>query len=66
MLVEVTDSQTGKIFTNSTLLIVKVTYGAEETEVERAKQVSCYEIPQLVVNPDGSIKQVFVKVCVLP
>jgi hypothetical protein len=48
------------------LLIVKVAYGVEETEVERAKQVSCYEVPQLVVNPDGSIKQVFVKVCVLP
>jgi len=66
MLVKVTDLQTGKIFTNSTLLIVKAAYGTEETEVRRAKQVSCYEIPQLIVNPDGSIKQVFVKVCVLP
>jgi len=62
----VTDSQTNKIFTNSTLLVVKAAYGVEETEVRRAKQVSCYEVPQLVINPDGSIKQVFVKVCVLP
>jgi len=66
LLVNVTDAATNKIFVNSTLLIVKVAYGAEETEVKRAKQVSCYEVPQLVVNPDGSIKQVFVKVCVLP
>jgi hypothetical protein len=66
LLVNVTDAATNKIFVNSTLLVVKVIYGAEETEVRRAKQVSCYEIPQLVVNPDGSIKQVFVKVCVLP
>jgi len=66
LLVEVKDSQTGKIFTNSTLLVVKVVYGAEETEVKKAKQVSCYEVPQLVVNPDGSIKQAFVKVCILP
>jgi hypothetical protein len=66
LLVNVTDATTNKIFVNSTLLVVKVAYGAEETEVGRAKQVSCYEVPQLVVNPDGSIKQVFVKVCVLP
>ena len=66
LLIEVVDSETGKIFTNSTLLVVKVAYGIEETEVRRAKQVSCYEIPQLVINPDGSIKQVFVKVCILP
>ena len=66
LLVNVTDAATNKIFVNSTSLIVKVTYGAEETEVRRVKQVSCYEVPQLVVNPDGSIKQVFVKVCVLP
>jgi hypothetical protein len=66
LLVNVTDATTNKIFVNSTLLVVKVAYGVEETEVERAKQVSCYEVPQLVVNPDGSIKQVFVKVCVLP
>jgi len=66
LLVNVIDVTTNKIFVNSTLLIVKVTYGAEETELRRAKQVSCYEVPQLVINPDGSIKQVFVKVCVLP
>jgi hypothetical protein len=65
MFVEVIDSQTGKIFTNSTILIVKLAYGVQEKELERAKQVSCYEVPQLVVNPDGSMKQVFVKVCVL-
>jgi len=61
----VIDSLTGKIFVNSTLLVVKVDYGAKETEIRRARQVSCYEVPQLVINPDGSIKQVFVKVCVL-
>ncbi|MGC8993714.1 MAG: hypothetical protein ACP5JK_03045, partial [Candidatus Aenigmatarchaeota archaeon] len=65
LFVKVTDVQTGKIFVNSTLLIVKVTYGVNETEIKRAKAVSCYEVPYLVVNPDGSIKQVFVKVCVL-
>jgi hypothetical protein len=66
MFVEVIDSQTGKIFTNSTILIVKLAYGVQEKELERARQVSCYEVPQLVINPDGSIKQVFVKVCILP
>jgi len=65
LFVKVTDVQTGKIFVNSTLLIVKVTYGVNETEIKRAKAVSCYEVPYLVVNPDGSIKQVFVKVCVV-
>jgi hypothetical protein len=66
MFVEIIDSQTGKIFTNSTILIVKLAYGVQEKELERARQVSCYEFPQLVINPDGSIKQVFVKVCILP
>jgi len=65
VVVEIVDTETGKIFVNSTILLVKVAYGKEEKEVERAKQVSCYEIPQLVINPDGSIKQVFVRVCIL-
>jgi len=65
IIVKLIDSQTGKIFVNNTVLVVKAAYGAEETEIKRAKQVSCYEVPQLVINPDGSIKQVFVKVCVL-
>jgi len=66
LIVNVTDVITKEIFVNSTLLVVKIVYGVRETEVERAKQVSCYEVPQLVINPDGSVKQVFVKVCVLP
>jgi len=65
VVVKLIDSQTGKIFVNNTVLVVKAAYGAEETEIKRAKQVSCYEVPQLVINPDGSIKQVFVKVCIL-
>jgi len=65
IIIKLIDSQTGKIFVNNSVLLVKAVYGAEETEIRRAKQVSCYEVPQLVINPDGSIKQVFVKVCVM-
>jgi uncharacterized protein involved in tolerance to divalent cations len=65
LIINVTDKQTGETFTNFTRLIVKLTYGVREEEMERAKQASCYEIPQLIINPDGGIKLVFVKVCVL-
>ena len=65
LIVEAIDMQTEKIFTNSTLLIVKVVYGVEEDVLKRARQASCHEVPQLIINPDGSIKQVFVKVCIL-
>jgi len=64
ILINVTDYETGKYFVNSTLLSVKVAYGVNETEIRRGRHVSCYEIPQLVINPDGSVKQVFIKVCV--
>ncbi|MCS7093849.1 MAG: CARDB domain-containing protein [Candidatus Aenigmarchaeota archaeon] len=60
----VTDVLTGKIFTNSTDLVVKFTYGGSEREMEKSPQVSCYEVPQIVVNPDGTLKRVFVKICV--
>jgi hypothetical protein len=66
LIVKVTDIVTNKTFLNSTFLIVKATYGTKETEVRKGKQVSCYEVPQIVINPDGSIKQVFVKVCIIP
>ncbi len=66
ILINVTDPDTGKYFVNSTLLSVKVAYGINETEIKREGQISCYEVPQLVINPDGSVKQVFVKVCISP
>ncbi|MEM0333099.1 MAG: CARDB domain-containing protein [Candidatus Aenigmatarchaeota archaeon] len=62
--VNVTDELTGKTFSNQTLLVVKFVYGGDEKEMRSAETVSCYEVPQLVVNPDGSIKKVYVRVCV--
>jgi hypothetical protein len=65
LIINVSDKQTGETFTNFKQLIVKLTYGVGEKEMEKAKQASCHEIPQLIINPDGDIKRVFVKVCVL-
>jgi len=64
ILVNVTDILTNKMFANSSTLVVKFAYGASEKEEKIAKSVSCYEIPQLVINPDGTIKKVYVRVCV--
>jgi len=65
LIINVTDKLTGESFTNFTKIIVKLTYGVGEEEMKRAKQASCYEIPQLIINPEGGIKRVFLKVCVL-
>jgi hypothetical protein len=62
--VELTDAITGKVFTNSTTLTVTTTYGGGETEKKTAEQVTCYEEPRIVQNPDGSIEKTTVKVCV--
>jgi len=66
LIVKIVDSQTGRSFINSTNLIVKIVYGIEENEMKRKKQISCHEVPWLVVNPDGSIKYAYIKVCVTP
>jgi len=61
---ELTDAITGKVFTNSTTLVVTTTYGGGEAEKKSAEQVTCYEEPRIVQNPDGSIEKTTVKVCV--
>ena len=53
-----------KEYGNYTYLYVSPYYGGTEREIERAKNVGCYEIPRFVQNPDGSIERVIVKVCV--
>jgi hypothetical protein len=60
LIVRVPDPLTGKVFRNSTSLVVNPKYGGNETGV---KEMSCFALPQIVVNPDGSIKTVMVKVC---
>jgi len=60
----VTDPTTNKIFFNSTILKVKISYGGTSEEVKGAEEVGCYQVPRIVQNPDGSIKKAMVKVCV--
>jgi hypothetical protein len=50
--------------TNTSSLIVKITLGSTELEKIRAPQVSCYDIPRIIVNPDGSLQKTKTKVCV--
>jgi hypothetical protein len=57
----VTDPLTGKTFFNSTLLEVRPILGEEE---EIAPEIACYEIPQIIQNPDGTIEEVKVRICV--
>lgn len=57
---QVTDSLTHLIYTDSTILNVRFEYG----DVERGRNVGCYDTPQLIQNPDGSVKIVVVRVCV--
>lgn len=64
VLANLTDKSTGESFTNSTTLIVKFVYGGKDKEIEKASSVSCYEAPQLIVNPDGSIKVVYLRICI--
>ncbi len=61
----VTDPLTNKNFFNSTALKVKISYGGTATELERSREVGCYEVPTIIQNPDGSIKKVMVSVCAL-
>ena len=61
LLILVTDPLTGKKIGNTTQLIVSLQYGGN---YETAKNIGCYEIPQLIQNPDGSIKRVMVKICI--
>jgi hypothetical protein len=64
LFVEITDVRTGKLLSNSTVLIVRTTYGEAATERTGAENVVCYEVPQIVQNPDGTIKRATVKLCV--
>jgi len=62
--VSVTDKDTSKVISNSTSFVVQVEYGEEEAAEEAARDVGCYEVPQLVQNPDGSITESTVRICV--
>jgi len=62
VIVEVTDKDTGKVFTNSATLTVMTTYGGAKPIV--AEQVTCYEEPRIVQNPDGTITKTTVRICV--
>ena len=62
--VGVKDVETGKIISNITILHVKITYGGSKQAEETAKSVSCYEVPEIIQNPDGTVKRVMVRVCV--
>ena len=62
--VDVYNPATGKTYTNSTLLTVKITFGGSTTQKSGAQSVGCYDVPMVIVNPDGSIKKVVVNVCV--
>jgi len=59
----VQDPYTKKKIANITFLEVAPTYGGSEEEIESSKQVSCYETPYFVVNPDGTIKKTMVRIC---
>jgi len=61
VLVKVTDPLTGKTFGNVTYLVVSPYYGESPAT---AKNVGCYQVPQLIQNPDGSIKKVWVRICI--
>lgn len=56
----VVDPLTEKRFFNTTSLEVKPTLGEEK----RAPQIACYIIPQIVQNPDGTVEEVKVRICV--
>ncbi|MCS7123486.1 MAG: CARDB domain-containing protein [Candidatus Aenigmarchaeota archaeon] len=60
--VVVQDPLSTRYFFNTTIVEIKITIGED---VERAKIVTCYEEPRLIINPDGTIQRVRVKVCVL-
>jgi len=62
--VTVTDKDTSKVISNSTSFIVQVSYGEESSAESAARDVGCYEVPQLVQNPDGSITESTVRICV--
>jgi len=62
--VQVTDTYTDKLITNSTALTVSVSYGEPATAEKAAPNVGCYEVPSLVQNPDGSVTKSTVKICV--
>ncbi len=61
LMVRVPDPLTGKIFRNFTNLEVKPTYGSGETNV---REQSCIALPRLLINPDGTIKTVMVRICI--
>ena len=60
----VTDPLTNKVFGNSTILEVRPSVGETKAAEEAVGEVSCYELPKLVQNPDGSIREVIVRICV--
>jgi predicted hydrocarbon binding protein len=62
--VQTIDEINNQIITNSTTLEVKVWWGEKEEEMERAKNIACYEVPKMIQNPDGTVKTVMVKICV--
>ncbi|MFH8038978.1 MAG: CARDB domain-containing protein [Candidatus Aenigmatarchaeota archaeon] len=60
--VVVQDPLSTKYFFNSTIIEIKLSIGED---IEKAKIVSCHEEPRLIINPDGTIQLVKVKVCVV-
>jgi len=64
VVVNFTHPITEKKYGNATLLYVSPYYGGSESEMRRAKNIGCYEVPKFVQNPDGTIERVIVKVCV--
>jgi parallel beta-helix repeat protein len=57
------DPSSGQTYTNSMIITVKVFFGGTKTEKSSAPSIGCYDVPMLMVNPDGSIKKVIVNVC---
>ena len=53
-----------KEYGNYTYIYVSPYYGGSESEMEKAKNVGCYEVPRFIQNPDGTIERVIVRVCV--
>ena len=62
--VSVYNPSDGQTNTNSTILKVKVSIGETKKEKAGAGAVGCYDVPMVMLNPDGSIKKVMVKTCV--
>ncbi|MEM7825111.1 MAG: hypothetical protein QXO27_04020, partial [Candidatus Aenigmatarchaeota archaeon] len=62
--VNVKEPSTGEMITNTSSLIVKIILGSSEIEKRGAPKVSCYNIPRIIVNPDGSLQKTITKVCV--